>query len=182
VAVFARFRCGLLLALLLAGCTTSRFSTSLLHPPYTTSPDGLLHYRLPLGWFDASSDSQATGHAVLLIRNDYGATIAVDEVYLDSAARILLHREGLFQAAQLMLSLTSWERGTVLTIPPHRIWLNGLECYRYTMEVTATHDTLDVTLLNAGEKVYAVSGLLSPRGTGGFFERLQDSFITTLRW
>ena len=174
-----------LLALLLLGCSTgTKLSSTLLHPSYSFSRDGGLQYRLPAGWFDASADSQAVGHAVLLIRNDYGATIAIDEVYLDASARGQLHQGGLVQIAQLMMSLSSWDHGSVLTDPPRAITLNGQDLCRYRMVATTSQDSLQVTLLDTGEKVYAVSVLLSGKGVGrdGVFGVLQDSFVGSLRW
>ena len=67
-------------ALLLSGCAgSSRVAPGILHHPYATSRDGGLRYRLPAGWFDVTADPQSAGHALLLIRNDYRATIVVDE-------------------------------------------------------------------------------------------------------
>jgi len=121
---------------------------------------------------------------VLLIRNDYGATIAVDEVYLDANARGQLQQGGLMQIAQLMMSLTSWDNGTILTDPPRALTLNGQKFCRYRMAAAASQDSLQVTLLDTGKKVYAVSVLLSGKGAGrdGVFDVLQDSFVSSLRW
>lgn len=177
--------CALLLQVFLIGCSTgTKLSPAVLLPLYSLSRDGGLQYRLPSGWFDASADSQAVGHAVLLIRNDYGATIAVDEVYLDANARGQLQQGGLMQIAQLMMSLTSWDNGTILTDPPRALTLNGQKFCRYRMAAAASQDSLQVTLLDTGKKVYAVSVLLSGKGAGrdGVFDVLQDSFVSSLRW
>jgi hypothetical protein len=52
------------------------------------------------------------------------------------------------------------------------------------MVATTSQDSLQVTLLDTGEKVYAVSVLLSGKGVGrdGVFGVLQDSFVGSLRW
>jgi len=177
--------CAPLLALLIAGCSTgTRISPTALPPSSYTSRDGGLQYQLPSGWFDATADSQATGHVVLLIRNDYGATIAVDKVHLDANAREQLHQGGLLEVAQVLMSLSSWDRGTVLMRTPRLLTLDDKEVCRYIMTVTATQDQLQVTLLDTGRNVYAVNVLLSGKVAvrDGELDALQDNFIGSLRW
>lgn len=172
-----------LLALLIFGCST-HLSSPPLSPSYSPSRDGGLHYRLPAGWFDATADSQSAGHAVLIIRNDYGATIAIDEVHLDGAAREHLRQGGLLEAAQVLMSLSTWDRGTVLVQGPRLLTLAGKEVCRYTMAATAARDQIEVTLLDTGGKMYAVNVLLSGKAENraGVFEQLQDDFVGSLRW
>jgi hypothetical protein len=176
------FLCGVVL---LAGCASApRTSSPLFHPPYVASRDGGFEYRLPVGWFDASADSQATGHAALLIRNDYGATIAVDEVSLDAAARRQIRQGDVQAVAELLVSLTAWDHGMVLAEPPRVRSMNGLPVARYTMVSTKTQDTLQVSVVHTGSRVYAVSALLSgERGSAGTsFAEVERGFVGSLRW
>jgi hypothetical protein len=170
---------------LLSGCAAgSRVSTGLLNPSYAASRDGQLQYRLPIGWFDATADSQAVGHAVWLMRSDYGATIAVDEVSLDAGAREAIRDGGLLELAPLVISLTAGDRGAVLIVPPVDVTLNSKTVCQYTMLVSETRDTLRVTLVDTGRHVYAVTALRSEKreGQSPSLTAVADDFVAALRW
>ena len=171
-------------SLLLSGCAgSSRVAPGILHHPYATSRDGGLRYRLPAGWFDVTADPQSAGHALLLIRNDYQATIVVDEVRLDAAARASLQKNGLMGLAPLLASLGAWEKGRVLVEAPRLLDLNGAEYCRYALTGNGAGERVEVTLVNAAGRVYAVSVLLSDAsGRNGVFGELQEGFIGSLRW
>jgi hypothetical protein len=121
---------------------------------------------------------------VLLIRNDYGATIAVDELRLDDAARSELRRNGLLPAAQLLLSLTSWEQHAVLTTVPHMVDLGDRQGCRYSMVSGNAEDTLDVTVVETRGRLFAVNVLVSgKRAAGkGDLRLVRESFLGTVRW
>jgi hypothetical protein len=82
------------------------------------------------------------------------------------------------------MSLSTWDRGTVLVQGPRLLALAGKEVCRYTMAATAAHDQIEVTLLDTGEKMYSVNVLLSGKAENraGVFEQLQDDFVGSLRW
>jgi hypothetical protein len=173
------------LAMLLAGCApASRVSTDLFHPEYSSSRDGALQYRLPVGWFDATADPQAAGHAAWLMRSDYGATMALDEVRLDSGARAEVRSAGLLPLSYLIISLTSGDRGTVLLEPPSLVTIKGKEMCRYTLVVSETKDTLQVTVIDTGDRVYTVTALDARKGVngGGSLALLAEAFVAALRW
>jgi len=174
-----------LLTLLLFGCGSgSRVVTPSLHAGYFPSRDGALQYRLPVGWFDATADSQATAHAIWLMRNDYGASITVDEIRLDAAARKEIERGGLLQLAQLVMALTTGEHGAMLLEPPAVVTVNGRPFCRYEMVASATRDTLRVALFDTGEKAYVVTALLPEKVArrDPQFTTVHESFLSTLRW
>ncbi len=173
----------LLLAGVLAGCAGGREAApSSVSSPLMTARDGAFAYRIPLGWFDASADSQAQGHIVLLIRNDYGATIAVDEVQVDDAARGEIRRNGLLPAAQLLLSLTSWEQRAVLADAPHMVALGDREGCRYSMVSGDAGDTVEVTVVEARGRVFAVTVLLTEKQRTGGVQAVRENFLETVRW
>lgn len=175
----------MLLVSLFSGCaSTSRISPAVLNTPYCVSRDGGLQYRLPVGWFDASADSQAIGHAIWLMRADYGATIVVDEVSLDHGAREEIAGEKLLQLAQLLISLTAGDRGAVLIEAPALAPLNGTMTCRYALLASEGRDTLQVTLLDTGTRVYTLTALRSKqeRGQGASLAVVMERFIAALRW
>jgi hypothetical protein len=167
------------------GCGPAReASAPALSASYILSKDGGFSYRLPSGWFDASADSQARGHTALLIRNDYRATIAIDEVRLDEAARLELRRNGLVPVAQLLLSLTSWEQNAVLAIAPHLIRLGDRSACRYRTVSGSTGDMAEITLVEGKEKLYTVRILISGRGMEDekALHLVQENFLGAVRW
>jgi hypothetical protein len=177
--------CAVLVMALLPGCaTTSRVPVDILQPSYSVSRDGRLQYRVPVGWFDATADSQAVGHAVWLMRSDYGATIAVDEVLLDAAARDAVRAEGLLELASLVVSLSAGDRGAVLIAPPVETTLDSRTVCQYTMMVSETRDTLRVTLVDTGTRTYAVTALRSEKrgGQDVSLPLVAERFVGALRW
>ena len=167
------------------GCGPAReVSAPTLSASYVTSKDGGFSYRLPTGWFDASADSQARGHAALLIRNDYRATIAIDEVRLDDAAKLELRRNGLVPVAQLLLSLTSWEQNAVLAIPPQLLQVGNRSACRYRTISGSGGDMADVTLVEGREKLYTIRILISGKSAQDeeALQLVQEAFLGTVRW
>jgi hypothetical protein len=167
------------------GCAPTREANGpTLSPSYRTSKDGGFSYRLPSGWFDASADSQARGHSALLIRNDYRATIAIDEVRLDDAARSEMRRNGLLPVAQLLLSLTSWEQHAVLAIAPHLIRLGDRPACRYRTVSGSTGDMADVTVVEGRAKLYTIRILISGKSADdeNALQLVQESFLGSVRW
>ncbi len=174
---------GMLLAQ--SGCAPTHETASPSAPSSAiASRDGGFSYQIPRGWFDASADSQAQDHAALLIRNDYGATIAVDEVHLDDAARSELQRNGLVPVARLLVSLSSWDRDAILTMAPRLINLGDTQACRYGLASGNGEDAVEVTLVNSGEKLYAVRVLVSGKSRQGreLLRSVQEAFLGAVRW
>ncbi len=176
-----------LLALLLSssGCgTVSPPASVVLHAPVFTSRDGILHYRLPAGWFDVTADSQATGKAVWLVRNDYAATLTVREMYVDSAAREELHRQGLTSIARMTARLEAGSKAGVVVHQPESLKMNGTPACVYDI-ADGAGDTMRTILFDTGDRLYAVALLLNA-GTGAPTAEeaygVQKSFAEALRW
>ncbi len=173
------------IALFLAGCAPTREASA---PGRSASSvlsrDGGFSYRIPPGWFDASADSQARGHTTLLIRNDYAATIAVDEVRLDGAARSELRQNGLIPVAQLLLSLSSWDRDAILTMAPRLVSLDDRQACRYGLASPNGEDVVEVTLVESGDRLYTVRVLVSGKRGGAeeVLRTVQEEFLGTVRW
>lgn len=181
-------RLPLLLALLGAGlfysgCGAPPPAPLPLSASYNISRDGYLHYRLPIGWFDVTADSQAHGNAVWLLRSDYAATITVNEIRIDEDARNEIGRQGLGQLARLTMFLTTHDKGALLQRPPEEFELYGHPCCSYELVMPSNGDILRTVLYDVGGKVYAVAALR----TGGAKDAsdvaaVQMSFLEGLRW
>lgn len=176
----------LLLASLIAGCAGSPPATRVsFHSEYGISRDAVLRYRIPVGWFDATADSQATGHAAWLLKNDYAASITVDEVHLEEHARSSIKENDLLQLGRLLLPLMERERAALVLQPPQLFTLEGREYCCYEVVNSADRDTISVVLLDTGERMYAVTLFFSGSKRGWAWSdmtMLRDAFLTTLQW
>jgi hypothetical protein len=171
---------------MIGGCATPSLTPTVpLHTEYFPSRDGVLQYRLPSGWFDATTDSQAVGHAIWLLRDDYAVSLMVDEMHIDDAARQTLGPEGLLQLAQLNMPLMAGDKAAMIQESPHVFRINGKEFCSYVLITSTARDTLRVVLFDTGTRVYTVMVLVQGGQRGiseGDVASLQDGFLKTLRW
>jgi hypothetical protein len=145
----------------------------------------VLQYVPPPGWFDATPDSQAAGHEVWIIRDDYGATLTIDEVHLDTAARDAVRQGGLEPLARLLMTLPSGDRPITVRRPPEIYERDGRVYCQYEVEVFETRDVIRVVLFRAGEEVYS-STLMVPASvrdrSAGQLSDVQTEFLGSVRW
>ncbi len=169
----------------LAGCaSTPRFAEIPLQSPYAVSRHGLLHYKIPVGWFDATSDSQSVAAEIWLVRNDYAATISVSEIIVDTETRHAISREGLIRLANLSLSLSGSDGSTTVLDPPANILLNDKTACSYSVHRSGADDTVRVVLIPVGERVFEVVALASGkqrRVSAREIFSAQQSFLRALR-
>ena len=172
-------------ALLCAGCTSvSPTPSPVLHQPYFLSRDGVMRYRLPAGWFDATAESQGTDRAVFLVRGDYSGTLTVHEVHVDAAARRDLPRVGLLQIARLTAALESGSALGIVVSEPETVRMNGREGCAYEVEYPAG-DRVRTVLVYTGERLYAVAALVNSRVPAVAMKDIyavQQAFVAALRW
>ena len=173
----------LVLAVFCAGCSTA--SLPVLSPAYTPSRDGGFQYRVPAGWYDATADSQAVGHAVWLLRDDYGATIAVSDLHLDREAREFLKEGGMTRLAALSMTLAAAGNAYTIDRVPAISRINGKPSCEYQLVTSPGSDLLRVVLVDAGNRVYMVTALV-PGGSRSAARddvfAVEEAFLNTLRW
>lgn len=169
--------------------TTGRVST-VEHPlqtPVFVSRDGVLHYRVPVGWFRTGngSDAEKTRKTIWLMRDDFAATITVSEVNVDAEARKQIDREGLRRAADVTMRLATEKTTRRMTRPPAPLVLENAEFVSYELADPVTHDSLRVVLLDATRKLYEVTALVAGEKklvTTKETYAAQASFLRHLRW
>jgi hypothetical protein len=150
---------------------------------YHTSRDGLLRYRIPAGWLNATSDSLSADAAVWLVQKDFSATLSVKEIVIDVETRRELQRSGLKRLAELTLALTSGENGVSVIEPPRTALLEGRYTCVYEYTTGHSRDTVRVILLDTGETLYDVSLLMTDKAAAhGEAAALQDMFVQNLEW
>jgi hypothetical protein len=176
----------LALSLDLGGCSSaSPLAVNEFRSDYAVAADRTLQYRVPLGWLDASADSQAVGHVVWLVRNDYGASIAVDRLYLNDDARAALAGNGLLELAGLQIGLVSSSMPVEVTEQPVLRRVNGKKLCVYSLRMTPGGDVKRTILVSAGSALYAVHAFVAAQNGANDAEKvhaLQGSFVTLLRW
>jgi hypothetical protein len=152
--------------------------------PYSISRDSVFLYRIPDGWFDASSEGAQANRVVWIVRADYLGTITIREVYLDEAARKGLLRGGLMSIARLTSSLEAASRRGIVVAEPQAYDLKGLEACLYEMEERG-EDRVRVVLMNVSGTLYAVTamaGLSLPGQTRESVFDTHNEFLKALRW
>jgi hypothetical protein len=169
-----------------AGCSSApEGSRDTPEPAVHRSRDGQLQYVTPPGWFDASADSQAAGHEVWIIRNDYGGTLTIDEVRFDAAARAAVRDGGLELLAQLLMTLPSGDRPVSRLSGPETFERDGKVFCGYEVEVYETRDLVRVLLFRAGDRVYSstlvVPAAVRDRGSEQLREA-QTAFLGAVAW
>ncbi len=178
---------GILLTLLLVGCSSPPVATRLFFLPGSfPSRDGTLQYRVPAGWFDATADSQAAGHLIWVLRNDYGASLTIDRIHLDSSARRVLDDDNsLLTLASLLAPLMHKDRPGVVQQMPKVFELDGRAYCGYEMESPDDEDILRVVLFDTGEEVYVATLFMAsrlPAASREDLHALQEGFLSALRW
>jgi hypothetical protein len=174
-----------LVGVLLASCSAPR--TPREEPeasPYYVSRDSLFRYRIPQGWFDATSEGAQANRVVWIVRSDYLGTIVMREVYLDDAARKGLTRGGLLSIARLTSSLEAASRRGIVIAEPVAYDLPGAEACLYELEERG-EDRVRAILINVAGKLYAVTamaGLSLPGESRESVFAAQDDFTRELRW
>jgi len=168
------------------GCSSSpQASRNSSAPEVHRSRDGRIQYVTPAGWFDATADSQAAGHEVWIIRNDYGATLTIDEVRFDGAARAAVREGGLELLARLLMTLPSGDRPVRALSGPETFERNGKVYCEYEVEVYETRDVLRVVLFRSDELVYSsmlvVRAAARERGADQLLET-QTAFLGSVTW
>jgi hypothetical protein len=146
--------------------------------------DGQLRYRIPEGWLDASREPQGAGHLVWLVRGDYGATIAVDAVYLDANARSTLAGNGLLEVAGLQLGLESSSGAHEVTQQPELGTVNSKKVCTYAVRIGQGGDVKRTLLVDAGGALYAVHAVVTPRLSGeetAQVHALQTGFVAAMK-
>ncbi len=173
----------LITALLWPGCGAPPPAPPRLSPSYNISRDGFLHYRIPIGWYDVTADSQSHGNAIWLLRNDYTATITVNEIRIDQSARSELAQQGLSTLARLTMFLSSKDKGALLQKPPEDFMLHDRRCCSYELVMPGNGDILRTVLYDVGGKVYAVAALRGGNAKDAAeLGAVQMAFVEGLKW
>jgi hypothetical protein len=186
VATGSAFGLLVLFGLVVAGCGSPPYATDYpLQTPYLTAKDGLLRYRIPFGWFDASNGAVGPKTILWILRDDYTASISVNTLAFDADARRGVKGPALFDLARVTMQLTSSAKPTIVLRPPSMAKVDGKEFCWYEYVALPAMDTVRVALLDSGTNVYEITALVAqggPRATSSEVFSVQSSFLKNLRW
>ncbi len=121
------------LVLIVASCAapTRRIDFPLTDETFQ-SADGVLHGRVPKGWF-VSTDIEVAPHlSSWLVREDYAATLAFQEIFPDRDAANHIDKVGLSMLAELSFRLKQAEEPNAqITSLPREFTVQGKSFCRY---------------------------------------------------
>ncbi|MFN0157742.1 MAG: hypothetical protein ACKVRP_06680 [Bacteroidota bacterium] len=149
---------------------------------YNTTRDGRFQYHVPTGWFDASGDSSNGQYLIWLVRDDYGATLGLQEVFLDDLTQREVKRKGLRAVAELSQALISQGSDHVVRKPLEEFTLQGMQCYSYEYTDRQPSDVVRVVGFEVGGSVYELTALIVGEGAdSAVVFSVQQSVLSALR-
>jgi len=144
----------ILLAFVIASCTSS-LQYSIDYPltkELFHSRDGVFNGRIPQGWFCSSEDSLSPALRAWFIKEDYSASINIQELHLDRLAARRVEKEGLKLLAQLSLASRQDSATKTFTDSPKEFKIRGKEFCSY--EVKGNGNRTRVVVFPAKGKFY----------------------------
>ena len=150
-----RSSCFLLFTFLISGCASSlRYTTDYPMTKETLlTRDGMLRGTVPQGWFLSSEDTLAPTLLGWLIKDDYSATLIIQELRLDLLSAKQVEKNGLKLLAELSLAFKTDENPHYgLNEKPTTFSLNGYNYCSY--EITSNGDYQRVVVFSAKGRFY----------------------------
>jgi hypothetical protein len=168
---------------MMACASAPRVSEYRFSQEYFTSRNGLLRYKLPIGWLNATNDSLSSNNTIWLVRSDFAVTLSVKEVVIDAETRREVQRMGLKRIAELMLALASGERGVSVVNPPQLANVGRGAACTYEYMTGHPNDRVHVVLIDTGTVVYEMSMLMTEKASStADVVLLQEAFVRNLSW
>lgn len=167
--------------LILGACASPPYSSDLpLESDERVSRDAAVRYRVPAGWMDAGGESTDARRVVWLVRSDYTASIAVQEIVLDSVAGAVVARGDVCVLAGLVRD-AGGEGGA----PPEAFTLDGRRYCAWEGTGGGGAKAVRVVVFVAGTRSYEVRAVGRAGGTRRGAEEVfqaQQKLLESLRW
>lgn len=122
---------------------------------------------------------------MLIVRDDFAASLSIHEIRLDHVARARLHQEGAAILATMSQELAVAGDNARLFAPVSKRIAHGREFFSFEHVEVGTGDTVIVAVMETQGSAVEVRGRIS--GRAGKATRMeviavQDAFISKLRW
>jgi hypothetical protein len=145
------------------------------------SRDGVLHGKIPQGWFSITEDSLGSGVTLLLINDVSGATLSVTTLILDNLALQHTQSHGLMLLARISASSRSQEAGVTIA-DPQEFELHGKKLCSYEVTKATMSSRVVVFSVRGGYYECEVRGGANDRGRENVARLFttQQSFLSSL--
>lgn len=147
-----------------------------------------LQVNIPKGWFATSDESNAPHLLIWLVREGYGATMAITEIKADANTGRRLEREGLKTLAGISFALKS-ERAkgkAEMVTKPREFKLRGRKFCSYEYSTDGGKTVVRVVVFNTGKRLYDFSAVPAEKeGVKVDPQHLfiiQQSVLNSMRW
>jgi hypothetical protein len=176
-------------SIFLAGCSSVPYEANYpMTEEVVRSLNDDLQLRVPKGWFATTDENNAPNLLVWLVREDYGATMAISEIKADAAARKQLTRKGLEALAEMSFALKS-ERAkgkAELVVKPKEFKLDGRKYCSYEYSTDGRKTLVRVVVFDTGKHFYDFTVVPAEKqGTKVDPQNLfliQQSVLSSLQW
>jgi hypothetical protein len=175
--------------LLLAGCSSVPYESD--YPMTEEAVKSLnedLQIKVPKGWYATTDESNAPNLLVWLVREDYGATMAISEIKADANTRKRLERRGLEALARISFALKS-ERAkgrAEMVVKPREFDIDGKKFCSYEYSSDGRKTIVRVIVFDTGQHLYDFAAVPAEKenvkaGPKGLFT-IQQSVLQSMRW
>ncbi len=181
--------CWIVVALLFAGCASVPYDSNYpMTEEVVKSLNDDVQLRVPKGWFATTDETNAPNLLVWLVREDYGATMAVSEIKGDANTRKQIDRKGLEALAAVSFALKS-ERAkgkAELVTKPKEFKVNGREYCSYEYSTDGRKTLIRVVVFNTGKHLYDFT-IVPAEKEGLKFDPqtlfvIQQSVLNSIEW
>jgi hypothetical protein len=142
---------------LLAGCASVPYEANYpMTDEVVKSLNEDVQIKVPKGWFATTDESNAPNLLVWLVREDYGATMAISEIKADASTRRQLERKGLEALAEISFALKS-ERAkgkAEMVVKPREFKVDGRKFCSYEYSTDRRKTIVRVVVFDTGKHLY----------------------------
>jgi len=173
----------------LAGCSSVPYEANYpMTDEVVKSLNDDVQIRVPKGWFATTDESNAPNLLVWLVREDYGATMAISEIKAEASTRKQLEQQGLEALAEVSFALKS-ERAkgkTDLVTKPREFKVDDRKfcSYEYTTDKRKT--IVRVVVFDTGKHFYDFAVVPSEKEGVKIDPKslfiIQQSVLNSMQW
>jgi len=144
--------------------------------------------KVPKGWFATTDESNAPNLLVWLVREDYGATMAISEIKADAGTRKQLERRGLEALAEVSFALKS-ERAkgkAEMVAKPREFKIDDRKFCSYEYSTDKRKTIVRVVVFNTGKHFYDFAVVPSEKEIAKVDPKslfiIQQSVVNSMQW
>jgi hypothetical protein len=175
--------------LFLAGCSSVPYDSNYpMTDEVVKSLNEDVRIKVPKGWFATTDETNAPNLLVWLVREDYGATMAISEIKADANTRRQLERRGLEALASISFALKSERaRGKAeMVVEPKEFDINGKKFCSYEYSSDGRKTIVRVVVFGTGKHLYDFAAVPAEKENVKADRKslftTQQSVLHSMRW